>query len=362
MAAREGVRGLVSFSDPVARRDAAGWLVFPGHLGVIYQASNAIYAGRGTARTLLLLPDGRVLNERALAKVRALDTGHAYVEELLRGFGAPPRRGAATAEWLPRALAAAGVRRLRDLGNHRYLFRLGDRAAKRAVLVALPTSHYPKRVDRPTASAAERGGPVECELARKNLEGTMQPAIPSTLRLLPLPCPPMLAEAVGYQGASQFVAFAWSPAGDEAFYDDGYASRTGERTAYLAFVRHPVVRPLLADAQLGSSDQEPSHWLLADLTEGRLYLGPRPEVRRFLRTANAPTTPPATATESAPAERLEDLLEELRTGVFAERFEEVVLDETELRRQLAARLARQDRLIASLTAWLDGRTRPCPGA
>lgn len=98
LAAREGVRGVVSFSDPVARRDAAGRLVFPGHLGVIYQASNAIYAGRGTARTLLLLPDGRVLNERALAKVRALDTGHGYVEELLRTFGAPPRRGAATVE------------------------------------------------------------------------------------------------------------------------------------------------------------------------------------------------------------------------------------------------------------------------
>lgn len=190
----------------------------------------------------------------------------------------------------------------------------------------------------------------------------MHPAIPSTLRLLPLSCPPMLAEAVGYRGASRFVAFAWSPAGDEAIYDDGYASGTGEWTAYLAFVCHPVVRPLLADAQLGSSDREASHWLLADLAEGRLYLGPRLEVRRFLRAANAPATPPPTATQSAPAERLEDLLEELRTGVFAERFEEVALDEAELRRQVAARMARQDRLVARLMAWLDRRTRPSPGA
>ena len=108
----------------------------------------------------------------------------------------------------------------------------------------------------------------------------MQPAIPSTLRLLPLPCPPMLAEAVGYQGTSRFVAFAWSPAGDEPIYDDGYSSGTGEWTAYLAFVRHPVVRPLLADVQLGSSDREASHWLLADLADGRLYLGPRHRARR----------------------------------------------------------------------------------
>jgi hypothetical protein len=37
LAGREGVRGVVSFSDPVARRDAAGRLVFPGHIGGIYQ-------------------------------------------------------------------------------------------------------------------------------------------------------------------------------------------------------------------------------------------------------------------------------------------------------------------------------------
>jgi hypothetical protein len=78
------------------------------------------------------------------------------VEELLRGFGAPPRGGADPAEWLPRALAAAGVRRLRHPGNHRYLFRLGDRAARRSVFVALPSLPYPKGTDRPAELAAER--------------------------------------------------------------------------------------------------------------------------------------------------------------------------------------------------------------
>jgi hypothetical protein len=154
LAGREGVRGVVSFSDPLARRDAGGRLVFPGHIGVIYQASNAIYAGRGTPRTVLLLPDGRVMNERALAKLRTLDTGHAYVEELLRAFGAPPRRGADPREWLPRALLAAGVRHLRHPGNHRYLFRLGDRAARRSVLIDLPRLPYPRRTDDPAQRAA----------------------------------------------------------------------------------------------------------------------------------------------------------------------------------------------------------------
>jgi hypothetical protein len=149
LAGREGVRGVVSFSDPVARRDANGQTVFPGHIGIVYQAANAVYAGRGTARTILVLPDGRVLHERALSKLRSLDVGHEYVENLLRQFGAPARRGKSPAEWLPTALAAANVRRLRHPGNHRYLFRVGDRASRRSTLIALPTWPYPKTTDSP---------------------------------------------------------------------------------------------------------------------------------------------------------------------------------------------------------------------
>ena len=154
LAGREGVRGVVSFSDPVARRDGDGRIVFPGHIGTVYQALSSIYAGRGTARTILVLPDGRVLNERALAKLRTLDVGHEYVEQLLRTFGAPPRRGADPAKWIPYALASVGVRRLRHPGNHRYLFRLGNRASRRSVAIALPRLPYPKSTDRPTVRAA----------------------------------------------------------------------------------------------------------------------------------------------------------------------------------------------------------------
>jgi hypothetical protein len=97
---------------------------------------------------LLLLPDGRVLNERSLAKLRSLDVGHAYVEDILRSLGAPPRYGADPAIWLPGALRAAGVRVLRHPGNHHYLFRLGDRRARKSVQVAFPSLPYPKLVDQ----------------------------------------------------------------------------------------------------------------------------------------------------------------------------------------------------------------------
>ncbi|MFD3504230.1 hypothetical protein [Streptomyces sp. NPDC058678] len=57
-----GVHGVVSFADPVPRRTASGVLVMPGHVGTIYAATNAVYAGRATARTVKLLPDGTVFH------------------------------------------------------------------------------------------------------------------------------------------------------------------------------------------------------------------------------------------------------------------------------------------------------------
>jgi hypothetical protein len=78
-----------------------------GHLGVIYQAANFAYSGRGTARSLGLLPDGSVLSDRAAAKVRSTDQGHRYVERPLVGHGATPRRpDEPGTTWLAGALRA----------------------------------------------------------------------------------------------------------------------------------------------------------------------------------------------------------------------------------------------------------------
>ncbi|MGW2612920.1 Mom family adenine methylcarbamoylation protein, partial [Streptomyces mirabilis] len=76
----DGVRGVVSFADPVPRRTASGVLVMPGHVGTIYAASNAVYAGRATARTVKLLPDGTVFNERTAQKIRRQEQGHQYAQ------------------------------------------------------------------------------------------------------------------------------------------------------------------------------------------------------------------------------------------------------------------------------------------
>ena len=95
---RRGITGVVSFSDPCPRvlpgPDGRPERVFGGHVGTIYQATNAVYAGRSRARTLRLLaagPDrGRVFSDRTAAKLRAADRGHAGAAAQLVAAGADP--------------------------------------------------------------------------------------------------------------------------------------------------------------------------------------------------------------------------------------------------------------------------------
>jgi hypothetical protein len=140
---RDGYRGVVSFSDPVPRRRLDGSLLFPGHLGTIYQAHNAQYLGRGTGRRLRLLPDGRVLNARAVQKIRGGERGWRYATDMLVQAGAPAApleidaRRAWLATWLPRC-----TRPLSHPGNHRYAWPLQRRTA-----VLLPAQTYPKTLD-----------------------------------------------------------------------------------------------------------------------------------------------------------------------------------------------------------------------
>lgn len=136
---QSGIVGVVSFSDPVARSTAQGLTVFSGHIGTIYQAHNAAYLGRGTARTLRLLPDGRVFSDRAIQKIRSGDKGWIYSAEQLQAWGAAPveyetRREWLT-EWLPRL-----TRTMRHPGNHKYAWGL-QRHTRRS----LASQAYPKK-------------------------------------------------------------------------------------------------------------------------------------------------------------------------------------------------------------------------
>jgi len=137
---RDGYAGIVTFADPEARSTAAGAVAFGGHVGTIYQASNAVYLGRATPRTIRLLPDGSVFSARAAQKIRAKDRGWRYAVEQLVAQGAPePANDNDLRAWLTTSLALV-TRTRRHGGNHKYVIAL-ERTCRRA----MPASKsYPK--------------------------------------------------------------------------------------------------------------------------------------------------------------------------------------------------------------------------
>jgi len=139
-----GYTGVVSFADPVARSSVAGEVVKPGHIGLVYQASNALYAGLATARTLRLLPSGRVFSERTRSKIRGRERGwpHAVEQLVAAGARAPERSGLAADlhAWLKLELPRV-TRPLKHGGNLKYLFPLTPSCRRRLYGPWLP---YPK--------------------------------------------------------------------------------------------------------------------------------------------------------------------------------------------------------------------------
>lgn len=128
---REGLIGVVSFSDPVKRTTVRGEVVFKGHAGNCYQALNAVFLGRGTARTLRLLPDGTVFSDRAAQKVRAGERGAEYAAKQLVAAGAPAIDLERVSEeqrraWL-RAAVGTATRPLKHAGNLKYAWTLQKR-------------------------------------------------------------------------------------------------------------------------------------------------------------------------------------------------------------------------------------------
>lgn len=136
---REGMVGVVSFSDPVPRAATSGRVVAPGHCGIVYQSLSACYLGRSSPRSLHLLPDGRVLSERAIQKIRKGERGWRYAATLLEEFGATSAPTGDKSEWLACWLARL-TRKLPHTGNHKYAWAL-EKAARKLLPPSLP---YPK--------------------------------------------------------------------------------------------------------------------------------------------------------------------------------------------------------------------------
>jgi hypothetical protein len=124
-----GYAGVVSLSDPEPRTTCDGDVVFPGHVGTIYQASNAVYVGKNRRETEYLFADGTSFFAGNLSKIRARRKGWRYATEQLVAHGAEPPPSGDLRAWLERELARVTRKRTHG-GKHRYLFPLSAAAAR----------------------------------------------------------------------------------------------------------------------------------------------------------------------------------------------------------------------------------------
>ena len=115
---KPNVRVILAYSDPVRREALDGQVTLPGHIGQIYQATNASYQGRASPRTLYLDPDGKVVSARAISKIASSSRGERYARARLEGASQTTQREGDAA-----LLSQPGeLRRLRHNGNHVYLW------------------------------------------------------------------------------------------------------------------------------------------------------------------------------------------------------------------------------------------------
>jgi hypothetical protein len=163
---------------------------------------------------------------------------------------------------------------------------------------------------------------------------------PTNLLPVDLPVPPMLSKVFGYKGKARYVAFYWSPYGDEAEYTDGRLSATGNWQAFLAYIQHPAASPFLDTYDLGSSDGEATHALILDLDKQEVLIAPMKEARIFLREQ----WPPEPPIQMSKEDQLAIISEALKNAKQPDH-----IDTEEIQR----RIEEQFKLIEDMQKWLD---------
>ncbi len=152
---KPAIEACIAYADPVAVR-VGDALVKPGHVGTIYQASNAAYAGLSSPETYWVAASGQIVTRRLVSKLRNDEVGAAYAYRTLRRLGAPGRLpGESDWAWVTRVLDESGVfRRWRHPGKHVYAFGLGAKRQRQAMRQRVACGlAYPKANQYTTAGA-----------------------------------------------------------------------------------------------------------------------------------------------------------------------------------------------------------------
>ena len=89
---------------------------------------------------------------------------------------------------------------------------------------------------------------------------------------IPVQLPPVLMRMIGYEANARFVAIYYLAS--KATWNDGLQLSTfSYYNAYEPLKEHPAVALGLLDANLGNDDEMPTHALLCDREERKLYVG-----------------------------------------------------------------------------------------
>ena len=172
------------------------------------------------------------------------------------------------------------------------------------------------------------------------------------IRPIPVKLPGSFEEALGYPGQLKWVAFYWEPRGDEAMYDDSICSGDGNWWGFLQFVGHSSVKPWLSDCNLGSSDDEASHWLLCNLESRDVYVGEKEEVRTFLTIEARNVLPKPPAWEVWPEET-----KELHADIFTSLCEELKQLPTPSMAEVEEKIRRDHEAVVKMVEELGGTGR-----
>jgi hypothetical protein len=167
--------------------------------------------------------------------------------------------------------------------------------------------------------------------------------MPPEINELILPVPPGFEQAMGYPGDRKWVAFFWTPFGDELEYDDGHSAGTIDWPACWAFTRHRLVRPLIRGYDFGSSENEAARWLLLDRQARRFYAGKKVAVAHFLQTFMRRF---ASESLELPPEQFETLAQSIKQKAREQRASIKFGD-------IGKKIAEKDRRVAELVRWLD---------
>ena len=150
-----GVRAVLSYSDPMERRNAEGELVKRGHYGTVYRGLSASYLGRSSRRTLVLDRRGRVISDRSLSKLRNDESGAGGAYRMLIEAGAPQKMlGESGREYVERALKEGPFTRQKHPGNLVFGWGVGSKGDRSSVRKSMQGLAYPPYPAEPLKQAA----------------------------------------------------------------------------------------------------------------------------------------------------------------------------------------------------------------